>query len=108
MNLIEIGAIPQNVLKLFKRASSFGTPVLIRRQVAGDDVRAYIWKSGHGINGISAWRIRWWLGAIRKPSHGNTWRHSLAKIGAAGKVGGGVGFCRPLVQKVGVPAVGVI
>src|SRR5690349_6480616 len=84
MNLVEIGTIPHNFLKLFKRASSFRTPALIRRQVAGDDDRTGIRKSGGGINGISARRIRGWNRTARKPSHGGTCRNGLTEGCATG------------------------
>src|SRR5579864_4311164 len=50
VNLIEIGAVPQNFPELCKRASAFRTSILIRRQVAGNDDRTGIRKSGCGIN----------------------------------------------------------
>jgi len=57
VNLIEIGAVPHDFLKLRKCASSFWTSILIRRQIAGNDDRAGIRESGGGINRISFRRI---------------------------------------------------
>jgi|SRR5580700_2886670 hypothetical protein len=58
MDIIEIFASPENLLKLLKRVSPCRTPVFIRRQVAGDDDRTGIWKSSCGINEISVRRVR--------------------------------------------------
>src|SRR5580704_3304016 len=109
MDIVEILAGPENLLELLKCASPFRKPVLIRRQIAGNDDRTGIGKPGCGIDGISVGRIRRWYGTVRKPAHRSTGRHSLTEGAAARQVGRGVSFCtQRVVQKVRVPVVRVV
>ena len=101
MEVIEIYASPQDLLKLQKRVAPFRPPSLIRRQVAGNNV----WTN---ILSIFRWRIGRWLRTRRKPTHGGTWGDSGKEVGPSSQISGGVGLRRPLVQKVRVPAVGVV
>jgi hypothetical protein len=98
---IEINASPHDLLKLLERVPSFRSPILIWSQVARNDV-------GTNILSVFRWRIGGRLRTRRKSTHSGTWRDSGKEVGASSQVSCGVGFRRPLVQKVGVPAVGVI
>jgi hypothetical protein len=87
MDVIEIYTGPQDLLKLRKRVAPFRPPVLVRRQVARNNVRTKII--------TKTWAIE---------TRGERW----TEVRASSQVGGRVGFRRPLLQKVGVMACGVI
>src|SRR5271154_154252 len=87
MDVIEICALPQDLLKLLKRVASFRPPSLIRSQVARDNV----WTN---IRSIFRGRIA------------GTWGHSRTEVRASGQVSGRVDFLR--LAEVWVPAIGVI
>jgi len=42
MDVVEIRAMPHDLLKLCKRVTAFGPPILVRRQISGDDEWASI------------------------------------------------------------------
>src|SRR5271169_5617716 len=101
MDVIEICALPQDLLELFERAASFSPPSFIRRQIARNNV----WTN---ILSIFRWRIGGWLRTRWKPTHRGAWGDSGKEVGASSQISGGVGFRRPLVQKVWIPAICVI
>src|SRR5271170_356134 len=81
MEVIEIYASPDDLLKLCERVASFRQPSLVRCQVAGDDVWTYVLP-----------RLGW----------GHRWTEVLAPT----QIDGRIGLLR--LAKVGISSCGVI